>query len=45
MPQILIRAAAEDDATVVKHIGQSFRFTAIEVICDLCFVVAVHSHD
>ncbi|KAK4791176.1 hypothetical protein SAY86_031589 [Trapa natans] len=30
MPLFHIYAAAEDDATLVKHMGQSFRFTAIE---------------
>lgn len=25
-------AAAEDDAMLVKHVGQSFRFSAVEVL-------------
>lgn len=27
----ILSSAAEDDAGLVKHIGQSFRFSAIEV--------------
>lgn len=37
----MLPTAAEDDATLVKHIGQSFRFSAIEVVPNMLLYISL----